>query len=248
MRSHVPLPPVLTLESDCKWEFRRLLPLQLRSYQPQPLLQRTKEFFQREEVIDGNQTLARCIFVRICTSPEFGRSPTESQLRLLMQSLDTYFFSGLLTGGQDPIVRLESREDIFRQFLTYRDGQMLYWGLTSPDNNGANVWDYRMKIEVEASEPRPWWEGGTVRRDSMDVLQTLVHEMAHAYLMLFSCPCWSCRMELGPTWHGSVWQELKQAMYMEIRRWDPALQGLYINDQERLDPTYVAFTAPCFSW
>ena len=43
------------------------------------------------------------------------------------------------------------------------------------------------------------------------------------------------RRELGATGHGPVWQELKQAMYMMIRQWDPSLRDLYVNNWDRLD-------------
>lgn len=244
IQSHVPVPPVLTWESDCKWEFRRLLPFQRRSYQPQPLLQRTKEFFQQEEPLVGDRIWARYSFVRIFKSREFRLNPTESKLLKLLHCLDTFFFSSLLTRGQDPIVRFNFGDDIFEQFEKFREGQSITWGRTRSE---GNIWDYRMQIKVEASEPSPW-EGCLVRRSSMDVVQTLVHEMAHAYLFLFSCPCWSCRMEIGPTGHGAVWQELKQAMCMEIRTWDPSLRDFYINYHDNLDPTYETFPNHLSSW
>lgn len=243
-QSHVPVPPVLTWESDCKWESGRLLQFQRRSYQPQPLLQRTKEFFQQEEPLVGDRILARYTFVKVFKSLEFSLNPTESHLRMLLHSLDTFFFSSLLTGGQDPIVRFKFGEDIFKQYQSFRRGQDIHWGRATPE---GSIWDYRVLISVEAIRPGPW-EGCFVRRSSMDVLQTLVHEMAHAHLLLFSCHCWSCKMEIGPTGHGAVWQELRQAMFMEIRTWDPSLFDFYIKDREKLDPTCDTFVASMFSW
>lgn len=235
VQSHVPVPPVLEPQSE--WVLRRLLPFQRLSYQPQPLVQRTKEFFQRDDLI-ADQILAQGVFVEVFKSRNFRLNPTEPDLRWLLYALDVFFFSGLLTGGQDALVRLEFGENIFDQFKNYRATGQEFWGLTRPEGTFG---DYRMLIRLEASTP--WWfEGCLVRLTFKEVLETLVHEMAHAYLGLFSCPCWSCLMEIGRSGHGHVWRELKEAMCMTIRGWDPSLWDFYINDTDESDGTFVAFT------
>lgn len=215
---------------------RRLLPFQRHSYQPQPLLKGTKEFFEREELLDQHQTAARSNFVHILKTgePELGLDQTESQLWLLMQSLDTFFFSGLLTGGQDPIVRLDLGENIFDQFGEFGERGRLTLGKTEGKLGNRDASTFNLRIRVEACIP---WssEGHIVRRDLTSLLETLVHEMAHAYYISFTCLCGSCQREMGARGHGPVWQELKQAMYMTIRRWDWSLRDFYTNDQDALD-------------
>lgn len=239
VQSHVPVPPVLEPQSE--WVLRRLLPFQRLSYQPQQLLQRTKEFVQREDLI-ADQIFAQSIFVQVFKSQQFRLNPTESDLRWLMHAMDTFFFSSLLTGGQDPLVRLEFGEDIFKEFRSLRETRKLSWGRT---RSVGGIQDWRMLISVEASTP--WWfEGCLVRRTFKEVLQTLVHEMAHAYLELFSCRCWSCQLEVGPSGHGLVWRELKENMYMTIRRWDPSLWDFYTNDKDDFDGISVAYNNSTF--
>ncbi|KAG6368088.1 hypothetical protein INS49_002288 [Diaporthe citri] len=215
---------------------RRLLLLQQHSYQPQALLKRTKEFFEREELLDKYQTTARSNFVDIFKTggPEFVLDQTESQLRMLMQSLDTFFFSSLLTRDQDPIVRLEFGENIFGEIGTLEERGSLTLGRTEGEMETRGASTFKLRIRVEACDP---WsrEEHTVRRDLTCLLETLVHEMAHAYYISFTCLCGLCQREMGARGHGPAWQELKQAMYMTIRRWDRDLWGFYTNDQDALD-------------
>lgn len=229
IQNHIPVPPVL------EWgNTKRLLPLQLHSYQPQPLLERTKELFERGDLLDKYQTTARSDFVHTVNTwePEFEVDQAESQLRLLMQSLDTFFFSGLLTGGQDPIVRLEFNENIFGEIGTFLERGWQTLGRT--EGRIGNASTFKLRIRVEACNP---WstQGHIVRRDLINLLETLVHEMVHAYYISFTCLCGSCQREMGAGGHGPVWQELKQAMYTTIRRWDRSLWYFYIDDEDAVD-------------
>lgn len=232
IQSHVQVPPVLAC--DFGQGMRRLLPLQQHSYQPRQLLQRTKEFFEREELLDKRQTDARFDFVHAFKTgrPQFGFNPSESQLRLLMRFLDIFFFSGLLAAGEDPIVRLEFGEDIFDQIRIPGEVGRFTLGCTEGKVDDEDT--LRLSIRVEACDP---WskEGHIARRDLISLLETLVHEMAHAYFMYFACPCGLCQREMGATGHGPEWQELKQAMYMTIRCWDLSLGCLYMDDEDCLD-------------
>lgn len=231
MQNHVQVPPVIAC--DFGLGMRRLLPFQQNSYQPRQLLQRTKEFFEREELLDKRQTEARFFFVHAFKTgqPQFGFNPSQSQLRLFMGFLDTFFFSGLLAAGKNPIVRLEFRGNIFGEIGTPGNNGRFTLGRTEGSVDDEDV---LITIAVEACDP--WSEEGNIaRRDLLSLLETLVHEMAHAYFMYFACPCGLCQREMGATGHGPVWQELKKAMYMTIRRWDLSLGCLYIDDEDCLD-------------
>lgn len=151
-----------------------------------------------------------------------------------MHYLDNLFFSGILTyDHRDPMVKLEFRDDIFDQVDKLGENDRGIWGQTTAVNEG-NTSTLRMKIEVDATHPHRR-KGLIVKRELKDVLETLVHEMAHAYLMLFACQCESCGMETGVTGHRPVWQELKQVMYMTIRQWDSSLRNFYADDWDELD-------------
>lgn len=209
----------------------KLFRLDQHSYQPQPLLQRTKELFEQEKLLSKNQQSARRNFVETLESQDFGPDPTESQLQSLMQSLDQFFFSGLLTGDQGTFVSLEFREDIFEENRTLGEDGRLTLGRTEGKEEGST---FQIRIRVEACDPWPR-QGHSVRRDMMDVLEILVHEMAHAYFISFTCPCGWCQQEMGAKGHGPAWQELKKAMYTTIRQWDPALWNFYVDDRDELD-------------
>lgn len=150
-----------------------------------------------------------------------------------MRSLDDFFFSGLLTGGTDPIVRLEFGENIFNEIGTPGKGGWFNIGMTEGGEHASTV---KLRIRLEACDPIESWRAGhRVRFDLFSLLETLVHEMAHAYYISFTCPCGYCQREMGATGHGPVWQELKQAMYMTMRGWDPSLASFYMIDEDVLD-------------
>lgn len=232
IQSHVQVPHVLAREFG--WGIRKLLPFQQHSYQPRQLLQRTKEFFEQEELLDERQTTARAKFIHAFKTggPNSVLHPSESQLQLFMEFLDIFFFSGLLTEDQDPVVRLEFGENIFGQIGMLGECGRFTLGRTEGEMDDEDV--LRLRLRVEACEP---WsnEGQLARCDLLSLLETLVHEMAHAYFMYFACPCGLCVREMGATGHGPEWQALKQVMYMTIRRWDLSLGSFYINDEDGLD-------------
>lgn len=209
----------------------KLFRLDQHSYQPQPLLQRTMELFEQEELLSNNQKSARDNFVETLKSQEFGPDPTASQLWSLMQSLDKFFFSGFLTGGQNPTASLEFGQDIFEENRTLGEDGRLILGKTE---GGMEDSTFKIRMRVEAGDHSPK-EGHIVRRDMMDVLEILVYEMAHAYFILFTCPCGWCLREMGARGHGPAWQELKEVMYTTIRKWDPSLWNFYVDDRDELD-------------
>lgn len=206
------------------------------SHQPQPLLQRTREFFEQKELLGENQKSAEFHFVFNIVYEDFGfypakPYPTELQLWWLMQYLDQFFFSGLLTGGQDPTVSLEFKEDIFEENRTLGEDDRFFLGKTQGRMEGSTC---KITIQIEAHSD---WrrEGHFVRRGMMNVLETLVHEMAHAYFMFCTCRCKCCQWQMGANGHGPAWQELKKAMYTTIRQWDLSLCNLYVDDWDDLD-------------
>lgn len=210
-----------------------MLQLEKESYQPRPLLQRAMEVFDRMELHGDTQIKAQYRFVKSFLDWQHQPKPTAFQIRTFMRALDEFFFSGILSRGQHPNVRIDFRDDIFDQIDELREGDEATSGLTAQVDR-RNTSAMFLIIRLDATQPYRR-EGQIVRNDLEDVLETLVHEMAHAYFMLFACPCESCQRELGATGHGPVWQELKQAMYRRIRRWDWSLRYFYADDQDDLD-------------
>ena len=205
------------------------------SYQPRPLLQRTLEFIAPNKSFDEWRSTVKEDFMKRFINAQIQSYPDETQLRSLMQALDTFFFSNLLTEGPDPIVKLEFRDDIFSQIGKLGEGQQeLLGNATLEWAPGQSRSALRVTIRVDATQAWPV-EERNVRRDLIDVLETLVHEMAHAYLIVFVCRCDECLREMGAKGHGPVFRELKQAMYMEMRRWDVSLRNFYIDDYDSLD-------------
>lgn len=224
VQSHEPVPPLLIRGGG------RKLQLKNHSYQPRALLQRTKELFECEKLLESNQTIHRSKFVNFVKREA---KPTQESLQHLMRCLDNFFFSGHLTGGKHRRVTLEFRPDIFDQIGKLEKGEQAVWGLTEVTDKGDTS-ALKVKISIDASHPK-LKRGGIVMRSLIDVLETLVHEMVHAYLRVFVCLCDECQRALGATGHGAVWQELKQVMSMTIRSWDTTLQNFYLDDWDRLD-------------
>jgi len=234
--SHIPLPAILALGGSPP--LHRQLELEELSYEPRSLLQRTKEFFVEKELRDVLQTSVQRQFVRGFLALQNETYLAETDLRVFMQLLDAFFFSGRFTGGKDPRVKLEFRGDIFEQWDAFKEGKRMTWTAGFArwlfKDVGASRVRIKVNIEVDASEPR-LREGRLARRALIQVLETLVHEMAHAHFILFACQCLSCQGQIGASGHGAVWQELKQAMSAEIRSWDWSLRNFYMNDQDTLD-------------
>lgn len=68
------------------------------------------------------------------------------------------------------------------------------------------------------------------RQTKIELTYTLIHEMAHAYLTGFTCPCSHCNQSsphnVGPTGHGKAWQALSEFMLEEVRTWHRELRAL----------------------
>lgn len=124
-------------------------------------------------------------------------------LQVMMDHIDSLFFAKKLKG---------------RVFLVsdngweYNPAYNNFLGMCSPNPSGP--------IEIWI---RP-------HQTNINLVHTLIHEMAHAYLMEYSCFCGECNsisaLHLGRTGHGKAWQELMEFMVEEVRTWNPALSSL----------------------
>lgn len=230
-----PVPQIASLGGPFPVLYRSLQLKQL-SYEPQALLQRTRCLFQHVMFNDVLQSSVKAYFGSVFLNLEQEPFVDENGVRLFAQLFDVFFFGGNLTGTVDPIVTLEFREDIFGQWPTYVVGRHILWGRMTPQyaHVGTSRMAVRVNIELEAVQPQ-FWGMPYSRRPLVRVLKTLLHEMAHAYLTCFSCPCDCCQNQLGATGHGFVWQELINAIFREVASWDRSLREFYIEDGYNLD-------------
>ncbi|KAI1769755.1 hypothetical protein F4818DRAFT_315265 [Hypoxylon cercidicola] len=71
------------------------------------------------------------------------------------------------------------------------------------------------------------------------IVGQLMHEMIHAYLLIYACNCWVCERDSLNTvgveddGHGPIFLMLHRLMLSEIRRWDDGLEGLLAEDCPR---------------
>ncbi|XXG94049.1 hypothetical protein Hte_000300 [Hypoxylon texense] len=68
------------------------------------------------------------------------------------------------------------------------------------------------------------------------IVGQLMHEMVHAYLLLFACTCWRCERDSLNTvgveddGHGPIFLMLHRLILTEMRKWDASLKGLLAGD------------------
>lgn len=107
--------------------------------------------------------------------------------------LDRIFFAGSLGGFTD--VQFEPDMD--------QSKKLGYTSRPETDTYGKPL----VKIRISALNL-----AGTVDDDSTEVLAVLLHEMIHAFLMLFHCHCEAClkqsTTEIGYTGHGKAWEKM----------------------------------------
>ncbi|KAI0848939.1 hypothetical protein F5Y00DRAFT_78472 [Daldinia vernicosa] len=205
--------------------------LHRRAYRPREMLNSTiKAFYNRQDfALSPRQTAAREHFCAkyVLQGPSYGKrlEPGESyeyvdtDVRFWAQQLDDFFFFGLLgryvmieTGidvvGEDPF-RLEARID----------GETTW--VTEEGEGGRTYVRILLNTGIR-----------TARGDSIyglnDIIAQLMHEMVHAYFLIYSCDCRRCERALLNTTglpgdgHGPVFLMLHRLILSEIRRWGNA--------------------------
>lgn len=161
---------------------------------------------------------------------------TSGDIRVAMNALDTAFFGGAFFGRPighscswdnfDPALEeLHIEGNIFAKghkgYAVSPNARAL--GMVDPLGNG------KVAIYINAFYP----DGSP--RTIESILETAVHEMAHAIFESFACQCQSCNWSdptvLGKKRHGRLWMEMAQHMRNTIRSWDEAMNDFYdLND------------------
>lgn len=221
----------------------RSLELRPETHGPEEIMCKVKELTQHPDDI---QMYYQREFVRIYKkwlrkeTPIYdGRPNTLSEdLQSAMEALDGFFFAGSLTRPAPygmygyPIANLEAQDNIFCEG---EPGHQAYLGIGRPVLSGAasaegGGWTTIYIDTLENGCPR------TIK----SILETLVHEMAHAIYIAFACDGTECQQvasrphAIGRRGHGRLWVQMAELMRTAIRGWDDDLADFYDTNEIRL--------------
>lgn len=157
-------------------------------------------------------------------------------LQIAMEALDGFFFTDSLTSTSlvgpgrriaSPIVSLLVERNVFKN--GHPGNEDLVNRNTLPWGRAVSVTNDKLNIYID-----------TFRHGSLgtmaDIMETLVHEMAHAAMIVFMCKCKHCNGAachsdiLGPHGHGRLWIQMMEFMRTTIRGWDSGLAGFSTRD------------------
>lgn len=207
--------------------------LQMLSYLPEPLVERTRAFFEAEDLLPS-QVEARNNFVFLFCLQQDETYTEVVTLEELAEHLDAFFFAGLLTGvrGGGRILRcLELEQDIFTA--------------APPTVGHGSYGDVHASMPLSESRlevcPSGEWaitiSINPSNQDGMpaplhSLLEALVHEMTRSFLQSFICSCGSCQAQrtavLDYTHHEPLFVELLDSITSVIREWDKDLAAFYL--------------------
>lgn len=213
----------------------RLTPL---SHEPRHILDATRQFTQRPS---WRQKSAAGTFAKLYKKWLGMATPRDVEkfhnlvqdLQAAMVAVDTYFFGGSHNIRPSfrphkplnpPLLTLTIQNRIFHHGKSYkglgahlfRAGQEEPEGVTCFGNAG----------ETETYIDTHTYGHHTTIKNTFEVL---IHEMAHAVYLSFSCDSAGCRSHaqqchaLGPHGHGLLWKEMAEHMRDTIRTWDDDL-------------------------
>ncbi|KAI1744857.1 hypothetical protein F4680DRAFT_443336 [Xylaria scruposa] len=209
---HRQLPPPLWEQSDTDENSSDKYNLTPESYDATELANAISAIVKRDDLTSLQSALIYGFVTDYLSAPSTEDMTTQELYDFLgnmLVQIDEYFFQGGLTlQPEDPYIKLITPD----QSHLSRDGfyePMMY------------VAD-RIVIYL-----RSGFTGK--RRSKNDLVTTLVHELAHAYLRVFFNRC-PVRGELNLVFendgHGVLWQRISRDIYTHIRTWDPSLIGI----------------------
>lgn len=141
-------------------------------------------------------------------------------LRTLLTSLDNFFFAGMLA---DYVTIRGMR----------RDGEMIGLGdtlPTEPQRPDAERISCGIRINLLPIVNNPKWASMQGRVVCCEALGTILHELCHCFVLIFTSQCLSCERMLGHTCHGVTWQRVAFAAHDMFYRWlwpqPPAVPGI----------------------
>ncbi|KAI0436126.1 hypothetical protein F4803DRAFT_543343 [Xylaria telfairii] len=139
----------------------------------------------------------------------------------LMEQIDNYFFQGALMQGPTPHLRLVMIDEPHLNIQGF-------WG---PVRHIAS----RLRLVARNSSTGK-------RRSKLDLLTTLVHELAHAYIGVFFNFCPDLRqapLVLLNDGHGETWRQIYNGIVIHMRTWHPSLLGLGVRVDDFAGGTFV---------
>src|SRR3569833_1079850 len=190
--------------------------LQKQGYKPRELFNRVMTSAYRPEWT-ASQRQAVSGFVELYLQHRQDKDPpTKDLMWTFIKYLDHFFFEGLLTQvGPAQVDLIVCQFDLFGEHLGCFRYRSEATGLIG-------------EIEIHTHACQGGWLD---QRTLEDIIDTLVHEMAHGYLSIFSCRGQECTRNnhntLGVTGHGQVWVSLAAVMYKSIQCWHPQLRGVF---------------------
>ncbi|KAG6364327.1 hypothetical protein INS49_005928 [Diaporthe citri] len=185
-----------------------------------------------------NIYFARRIFVAVYkhwngrnTHDDIRQLLDSGELHLAMTALDFHFFGRALTGTTQTrnwpaLAELHVEGNIFAEGHIGHAvrSESAAHALVHPSEHGKST-IYIDAFHLDGSPQTP-----------KELLEILVHEMAHAAYDSFACRCKSCNDSdpevLGGYGHGRLWVKLVEHMRDTIRSWDKALEDFYTEDLE----------------
>ncbi|KXH37116.1 hypothetical protein CSIM01_00178 [Colletotrichum simmondsii] len=250
------------------------LALSRRSYGATPLLNFTCDnFYKCEEELRSEQILARNSFIEIFLSaldqssiwenftPEeieafeqdcgsfnvkskvFG---LDKSLHEMMDHLDDFFFFGALTRvryepptllQRSPLLKLETGFNTFKGKVTDLYGYQTNYEGADGLASRIVVYTKRFVTSLEAKQ-----DASNI--PFKDIVQTLIHEMLHAYLAMFVCERPQSLRNLlntvGLTGHGPTFMKLQTLITETVRTWHPSLKDMN-RDGCRADTAFDTF-------
>ncbi|TRX95102.1 hypothetical protein FHL15_004187 [Xylaria flabelliformis] len=147
------------------------------------------------------------------------------ELSEFMRLFDDFFFFGAMTNKCPRRVFLcvWLKEDLFaKHYVNAFFEPIMPWGFTR--DRYVRGYGPTSEIHIAGStfyiDPAPLWF----------LVQTLIHEMVHAYVHVFLCQCPTCRRDsnntCGPTGHGQTFLMLIDCIDQTLRSWGVGLSGL----------------------
>lgn len=163
---------------------------------------------------------ARDEFVKLFHQHKDEIKPHSKVLDRFAAELDTFFFSGLITSALMPT--LVPIVTVWNADLIENDPG--YQGATGLEKH----YGFR-HIHMRLSLSRRTGPGPSINPEPMpliEILATMVHEMAHAYTLAVGCHCPTCERQVhqsfGHTGHREAWVRIYEHMQSVLNGWDPA--------------------------
>lgn len=201
--------------------FRGDLNVKIRGHSPTNLLRGKSDRIPGAQAnLTDIERRARDDFVMLFHQHKDKIKPRGKVLDRFAAELDTFFFSGLITSGRRPtLLPIET-----------------VWNADLIENDRGHVGATRMQkhfgvahIQMRLSLSRRTGPGTSINPEPLpliEILATMVHEMAHAYISAVGCHCSTCVRQVhhsvGHTGHRKAWLRIYEHMQSVLKGWNPA--------------------------